>query len=95
MPPPTRANSAMDEAPSEKPDITDSRRDSWDSSPVPKPKILVYSRNNATSPARPSPTTDIPITVPPEKATPRALGRPDLAAWVVRTLALVATLIPK
>merc|ERR1712000_182923 len=47
------------------------------------------------TPKRPSPTTQNPITAPPEKATRRAALRPSLsAAWVVRVLASVATIIP-
>ena len=47
-------------------------------------------------PRRPSPTTDIPITAPPEKAIERALFIPlSLAALAVLTFALVATCIPK
>ena len=46
-------------------------------------------------PSKPRPTTHIPITVPPEKATFRALPIPlSLAAFAVLTLALVATVIP-
>jgi len=45
-------------------------------------------------PNKPSPTTDIPITAPPEKATPSALLALSWAAFAVRTLALVATFIP-
>ncbi len=41
------------------------------------------------------PTTDIPMTTPPEKETLRALVSPSRAAFVVRTLALVATRMPK
>ena len=47
-------------------------------------------------PSKPSPTTDIPITAPPEKAIERArFMPPSLAAFAVRTFAFVATLIPK
>ncbi len=46
------------------------------------------------SPSTPIPTTPIPITDPPVKATSRARPRLVRAAWVVRTLALVATRIP-
>ena len=43
----------------------------------------------------PRPTTHIPITTPPEKATSRALPRPPFhAALVVLTFAFVATFIP-
>ena len=44
---------------------------------------------NTANPATPS-----PITVPPEKETFKACGKLVLAAWVVRTLALVAIRIP-
>ncbi len=46
-------------------------------------------------PNRPRPTTHMPMTVPPEKATWRAAGSPCRAAWVVRMLDAVATFIPK
>ena len=46
-------------------------------------------------PIIPSPTTHIPITTPPEKATSSALPSPPFqAALVVLTFALVATFIP-
>ena len=46
-------------------------------------------------PIIPNPTTHIPITTPPEKATSRALPRPPFhAAFVVLTFAFVATFIP-
>ena len=48
------------------------------------------------TPIIPSPTTLIPITEPPEKATFNALFIPfSIAALAVLTLALVATFIPK
>ena len=40
------------------------------------------------------PATPSPITVPPVKATFKALPKLVLAAWVVLTLAAVAILIP-
>jgi len=44
----------------------------------------------------PRPTTVIPITEPPENAISKALPIPDcIAAFVVLTLAFVATVIPK
>ena len=47
-------------------------------------------------PSRPRPTTHMPITEPPEKAMDRALIMPlSMAALAVRTLALVATFMPK
>ncbi len=45
-------------------------------------------------PINPSPTTDMPMTAPPEKATARALFCPCWAAAAVRTLAFVATVMP-
>ena len=42
----------------------------------------------------PSPTTDIPITEPPAKATRSAGAIEARAAFAVRTLAAVATRIP-
>ncbi len=50
--------------------------------------------NSVPSPSTPSPTTERPITSPPEKATLRAAPKLVRAALVVRTLALVATLMP-
>ena len=41
------------------------------------------------------PTTPNPITAPPEKAISRAFPRLFLAAFAVRTFALVATFMPK
>ncbi len=50
--------------------------------------------NKTLKPNTPSDTTPNPITAPPEKATSKALFREVLAAFVVRTFALVATRIP-
>src|SRR5690348_12042802 len=50
--------------------------------------------NNPPKPNIARPATPIPITEPPAKETLRALARLVLAAWVVRTLALVAIRIP-
>jgi len=50
--------------------------------------------NNKLRPNTPNPTTPIPITAPPANATSRAFPRLVLAALVVLTFALVATLIP-
>ena len=48
------------------------------------------------TPKRPRPTTDIPMTAPPEKAMDRALFMPLVrAALAVRTFALVATVMPR
>ena len=43
----------------------------------------------------PRPTTPSPMTEPPEKATSRAFPKESLAAFAVRTLAFVATFMPK
>jgi len=51
-------------------------------------------RNNIPNPRRPNPTTHIPITEPEEKATVKASLMLLEAAWVVRQLLRVATLIP-
>ena len=81
IPPPTRPKSAIDEAPNPNPVIIDTSLN------------IIY---NPPTPINPKPTTDIPITAPPEKATFNALFIPDcLAAFAVLTFALVATLIPK
>ena len=80
MPPPTLANKAIEDAPSPKPVIYS----------VFKSKIIVSNPN----PKSPSPTTDKPITVPPEKATDKASLIPVFAACAVLTLAFTATLIP-
>ena len=50
--------------------------------------------NRTLSPRTPNPTTPIPMTLPPAKATSRALPNPVRAALVVRTFALVATFMP-
>ena len=54
------------------------------------PKIA----NKMPSPSKPSPTTPSPITDPPAKAIASPSPRLLRAAWVVRTLALVATRMP-
>ena len=56
--------------------------------------MFLYAMNKTLNPKTPKPTTPIPITDPPVKATSRALPRLVRAAFVVRTLALVATRIP-
>ncbi len=43
---------------------------------------------------QPSPTTSMPVTAPPRKATARAEERPLLAASAVRTLARTDTFMP-
>ena len=50
--------------------------------------------NNVPSPRTPRPTTPMPITEPPEKAISSAFPIDSWAAFVVLTLALVATCIP-
>ena len=50
--------------------------------------------NRELKPSTPNPTTPMPITEPPAKAISNALPKLVRAAWVVRTLALVATRIP-
>ena len=51
--------------------------------------------NKPPRPKTPSPTTLIPITDPPVKATFNAEAKLVLAAFVVRLFALVATFIPR
>ena len=58
------------------------------------PIIFVYIINKLESPIIPRPTTLIPITEPPVKATFSASERLFRAAFVVLTLAAVATRIP-
>ena len=85
MPPPTRANSAIEEAPSENP------KSSLGSGIPPSPRQSV----RPTTPARPRPTTLIPMTVPEENATFKASPIDVCAASVVRTLAVVAVRMPR
>ena len=81
IPPPTRPKSAIDEAPRLKPERTLTLF------------VMIYT---ALTPKSPKPTTDIPITAPPENAIDKALFIPlVLAAFAVLTLAFVATFIPK
>ena len=67
--------------------------------PNPNPVIISGSpvRIYATAtPRSPKPTTVIPITAPPEKATFKACVIPPvIAALAVLTFAFVATFIPK
>ena len=51
--------------------------------------------NSVPKPTRPRPTTHMPITAPPRNATASAGDRPTRAAAAVRTLARVATRMPK
>ena len=50
--------------------------------------------NKLPNPKTAKPATPIPITLPPVNETDNALLKLVLAAWAVRTFALVATLIP-
>src|SRR3990170_2484815 len=80
MPPPTRAKSAMDEAPMAKPLMMTGS---------------CQRRRKMPRPRRPSEAMVRPITEPPKKATASALSRPTVrAACAVRTLALVAAFMP-
>ena len=79
MPPPTRANSAMELAPNPKPATT----------------LMFWNiRYRMVTPSSPMPTTEMPITVPLEKATRSAGFSPRIPAAAVRTLARTATFIP-
>ena len=83
MPPPTRANSATEEAPTPKPWMCETC------------SVPPYSRYRRPRPSRPRAATHRPITAPPLKATRSELGRPpSRAATAVRTLALVAASMP-
>mmetsp|Transcript_9934 Transcript_9934/g.24776 ORF Transcript_9934/g.24776 Transcript_9934/m.24776 type:complete len:218 (-) Transcript_9934:370-1023(-) len=94
IPPATRLNSAMDEAPNPKPARESEAKMSvsvgfWPECP------RVKENNTVESPNMPSPTTIKPATDPPVKATRRAEPSPPLsAAFAVRTLASVAATIP-
>ena len=58
--------------------------------------IELSTRKIAPRPKTPRPTTESPITAPPLNAILRALFIPlSLAAFAVRTFAIVATVIPK
>ena len=89
IPPPTLAKSAIEDAPSEKPDKTFNTISMF----VPH-SILLYIINRLLKPRTPRPTTPRPMTEPPANATSRALANELLAALVVLTLAFVATFIP-
>ena len=52
-------------------------------------------RKSSPTPRIPRPTTVIPITAPPGKATRMASASPSRAPWAVRALARVAICIPK
>ncbi len=88
MPPPTRAKSAIELAPNEKPVMT---AIVLFTSPS---KTFEKTRKQVPRPRTPRPTTPMPITEPPAKAISSAGPRPRRAAWVVRTFAFVATFIP-
>ena len=94
MPPPTRANRAIEEAPNENPLNTFSA--TWLSVIAEMPST-VPSKNKyrPPSPTTPSPTTLMPMTDPPVKATLRAVFKLSRAAAAVRKLAAVATRMPK
>src|SRR3970040_363592 len=80
MPPPTRAKSAMDEAPMAKPLMMTGS---------------CQRRKKMPRPRMPSAAMVRPMTEPPKKATASALSRPTVrAACAVRTLALVAAFMP-
>ena len=84
MPPPTRENSATDEAPMPKPWMA------WECSG--SPPNSMYS---VPMPIRPSAATARPMIEPPKNATVSASAAPCVcAAVVVRTLARVAVLMP-
>ena len=93
MPPPTRAKSAMLLAPIENP-VTTGKIVPL-TTPASQPNFAVIPHSASDSPVSPSPTTHIPITLPPENATCSASGSPFRAAFVVRMLDAVATFIPK
>ena len=93
MPPPTRANSAIELAPRENPDNTGSTVALRISS-VP-PQIDTYTANRTDMPSNPRPTTLMPITEPPVNATINAGFKPLRALLAVREFAIVATRMPK
>ena len=80
IPPPTRANKAIELAPRPKP-VT-----------ILASLINIYK---IPKPRRPKPTTHMPITAPPLNAIPRASFWPLCAAFAVLAFAFVATCIPK
>ena len=66
--------------------------------PNPKPATTLMFWNiryRMVTPSSPMPTTEMPITVPLEKATRNAGFSPRIPAAAVRTLARTATFIPK
>ena len=88
MPPPTRANSAMELAPMPKVSMA---LVIFAASSL---KAKRRSKNQTEMSRRPRPTTVKPMTLPAEKATRRPLFRPSRQALAVRQLALVAIRIP-
>ena len=87
MPPPSRAKTEISEPPNARPTsaLVASRSLSPFSMRMPK---------YPPTPSRPRPTTRMPVTVPPLKATESAGFMPDLAASAVRTFERTATFIP-
>jgi hypothetical protein len=79
MPPPTRAKSAMVEAPIEKPVSTLMASG--------RGNIFEKTMKRTAMPMSARPTTVMPMTEPPLKATFSACGSPRRAAAVVRTFA--------
>ena len=78
--PPTRAKSAMDDAPKEKPVRTERVVDK-PLCPSNAPKFWPKNRNKPPNPRIPSPTTPNPMTDPPAKAISSALPKLSCAAW--------------
>ena len=61
---------------------------------VPGAKKCLRIRKSPPNPKTANPATPRPITAPPVKETFNAFDKLVFAAWVVRTLALVAAFIP-
>src|SRR6187397_3108140 len=96
IPPPTRANNAIDSAPNEKPvstSIVISISGPLIGAPV-GTKYILRTMNNPLNPNTARPATPRPITEPPVKETDNALLKLVRAACAVLTFAFVATLIP-
>src|SRR5690606_27581824 len=93
MPPPTRANNAMHDAPSAKPDRIGSPH--MLTCETSRPKELRVANMMAEMPIRARPITLMPITEPPAKDTFNASLRLLRAAHVVRKLDWVAIFMPK
>ncbi len=88
IPPPTRAKSAIEDAPRENPDRM--LMVSWSVTPV----IEVIRKNIRDRPIRPRPTTVRPMTIPAENETLKADAIPCFAAFAVLTFAFVAENMP-